>query len=77
MLEAMELASVIAEANSDVSEVFVKTQRMNELLEAFASCSKALAIWTSDMKGGSQSASKKMRETGWSRELWSIKPSES
>lgn len=74
LLECMELAAVIAEKDSDVAQEFIKSGRMKELLESFASCSKALAIWTSDTKKGSQTSSKKMRELGWSRELWSIKP---
>ncbi|KXX79755.1 Nucleoporin NUP84 [Madurella mycetomatis] len=73
LLECMELAAVIAEKGSDVAQEFMKCNRMKELLEAFTSCSKALAIWTSDKKG-SQTNSKKIREMGWSRELWSIKP---
>jgi nuclear pore complex protein Nup107 len=75
LLECMELAAVIAEKGSDVAHEFLKSGRMKELVEAFASCSKALAIWTSDTKKGSKTTdSKKMRELGWSRELWSIKP---
>lgn len=73
LLECMDLAAVIAEKNSDVAHEFLRSGRMKELVEAFASCSKALAIWTSDNKKGSQTSSKKMRELGWSRELWSIK----
>jgi nuclear pore complex protein Nup107 len=73
LLECMELAAVIAEKGSDVAIELVKCGRMKELVEAFASCSKALAIWTSDKKA-SQTNSKKLREMGWSRELWSVKP---
>jgi nuclear pore complex protein Nup107 len=71
----MELAAVVAAPdNSDVAGVLVSTGRMKELVESFASCSKALAIWTSDMKKGPGASSKKNREMGWSRELWSVKP---
>ncbi|KAL2018947.1 hypothetical protein VTK56DRAFT_10241 [Thermocarpiscus australiensis] len=73
LLECMELAAVIAEKGSDVAQEFLRCGRMKELVEAFASCSKALAIWTSEKKG-SQTNSKKIREMGWSRELWSVKP---
>ena len=73
LLECMELAAVVADKNSDVAVEFVRCGRMKELVDAFASCSKALAIWTTEKKG-SQSGSKKLREMGWSRELWSIKP---
>jgi nuclear pore complex protein Nup107 len=64
LLECMELAAVIAEKGSDVAQEFMRSNRMKELVEAFASCSKALAIWTSDKKG-SQTNSKKIREMGW------------
>jgi nuclear pore complex protein Nup107 len=64
LLECMELAAVIAEKDSDVAREFLRCGRMKELVEAFASCSKALAIWTSDKKG-SQTNSKKIREMGW------------
>ncbi|KAK3310350.1 nuclear pore protein 84/107 [Chaetomium strumarium] len=73
LLECMELAAVIAEKGSDVAQEFMRCGRMKELVEAFASCSKALAIWTSDKKA-SQANSKKIREMGWSRELWSVRP---
>lgn len=64
LLECMELAAVIAEKDSDVAKEFLRCGRMKELVEAFASCSKALAIWTSDKKGP-QTNSKKIRELGW------------
>ncbi|KAL2290858.1 hypothetical protein FJTKL_14812 [Diaporthe vaccinii] len=75
MLEAMELAATIAGNESDIAALFVKTGRMKELVEAFASCSKALAIHSADHKKGSHTSAKKMREMGWSRELWTVKPS--
>jgi nuclear pore complex protein Nup107 len=73
LLECMELASVIAEKDSDIAACFVKANRMKELVESFASCSKALAIVTGEKKGGA-STSKKLREMGWSRDLWSVRP---
>ncbi|CAK7231152.1 Nucleoporin nup84 [Sporothrix bragantina] len=74
LLECMELAAVVAAPDNDIAGVLVATGRMKELVESFASCSKALAIWTSDMKKGPGASSKKNREMGWSRELWSVKP---
>lgn len=72
----MDLAAVIAEKDSDIAALFVKTGRMKELVEAFASASKALAIWTVDnKKASSHSSAKKMREMGWTRELWNVKTS--
>jgi nuclear pore complex protein Nup107 len=73
-MECMELAAEIADKDSDVVSLFVRAGRMKELLEGFASASKALAIWTGEKKGSSQATTKKNRELGWSRELWSVKP---
>ncbi|KAI5462992.1 nuclear pore protein 84/107 [Mariannaea sp. PMI_226] len=73
LLECMELAATIAERNSDLSTVFVAAGRMKELVEAFAACSKALAISTGE-KRAVGSGNKKLREMGWSRDLWSVKP---
>ncbi|KAM5356291.1 hypothetical protein ACJ41O_002937 [Fusarium nematophilum] len=73
LLECMELAAIIAERSSDLSTSFVAAGRMKELVEGFAACSKALAISTSE-KRTAGSSSKKLREMGWSRDLWSVKP---
>ncbi|KAF7545620.1 hypothetical protein G7046_g9522 [Stylonectria norvegica] len=73
LLECMELAAVIAERSSDLSPAFVAAGRMKELVEVFAACSKALAITTGE-KRAAGSSSKKLREMGWSRDLWSVKP---
>jgi nuclear pore complex protein Nup107 len=72
LLEAMELAALIAKKDSSVQAVLMKCGRMKELVEGFAGCSKALAISSSEKKGAGAS-SKKMREVGWTRELWSVK----
>ncbi|KAI1325254.1 nuclear pore protein 84/107 [Xylariaceae sp. FL0255] len=72
LLECMELASVIAKKDADIAAVLMKAGRMKEIVEGFANCSKALAISGSEKKGPGAS-SKKMRENGWTRELWSVK----
>ncbi|KAK1639000.1 nuclear pore protein 84/107 [Colletotrichum phormii] len=71
-LECMELAATIAEKGSDVAECFTKAKRMKELVECFAACSKALAVASGEKKAAN-SSSKKLREMGWSRDLWSVK----
>ncbi|KAK2002863.1 hypothetical protein LX36DRAFT_707547 [Colletotrichum falcatum] len=71
-LECMELAATIAEKESDVAECFMKANRMKELVESFAACSKALAIASSEKKAAG-SSSKKLREMGWTRDIWSVK----
>lgn len=72
LLECMELAAVVARKDSDVAAVLMKSGRMKEIVEGFANCSKALAISGSEKKGPG-SSSKKLREMGWTRELWSVK----
>ncbi|KAH6660231.1 nuclear pore protein 84/107 [Truncatella angustata] len=73
LLEAMELAALIAEKDSDVAGVMMKSDRMTELVQAFANCSKALAINSEDKRRTGSASNKKFREMGWSKELWSIK----
>lgn len=75
LLECMELASVVADKNSDIAACFVEARRMKELVEAFALCSKALAVCAADKKPAGAS-SKKIREAGWSRDLWSVRSEE-
>ncbi|PKS11845.1 hypothetical protein jhhlp_001139 [Lomentospora prolificans] len=72
LLESMELSTIIADKDSDIAACFIQTRRMKELVESFASSSKALAVMTGDKKVAG-STSKKMRETGWTRNLWSVK----
>ena len=72
LLECMELAAIIAERSSDLSISFMDAGRMKELVEAFAAVSKALAISTGE-KRATGASSKKLREMGWSRDLWSVK----
>ena len=73
LLECMDLAATIADKDaSDVADLFVKCGRMKELLESFASCSKALAVLSEEKKKHPGSTSKKLKEMGWSRELWSV-----
>ncbi|KAI5919513.1 nuclear pore protein 84/107 [Camillea tinctor] len=75
LLECMELSSIIAKKDADVAAVLMKSGRMKEIVEGFANCSKALAISGNEKKpvGGS---SKKLREMGWSRDLWAVKQHE-
>lgn len=72
LLECMELAAKIADSESDLKDAFSEARRMTELVEAFAACSKALAVATGD-KRPSGAGSKRQRESGWSRDLWSVK----
>ncbi|RDA86009.1 hypothetical protein CP532_4855, partial [Ophiocordyceps camponoti-leonardi (nom. inval.)] len=72
LLESMDLAVTISQSDSDLARSFVEAGRMRELVEAFAACSRALATAKSD-KRAAGSSSKRMRQLGWSRDLWSVK----
>ena len=72
LLECMQLAALVTEEGSDLEGTFVQAKRVKELLEAFAACSKALAINTGE-KRATGPGSKRVREMGWSRDLWSVK----
>ncbi|QSZ30382.1 hypothetical protein DSL72_004905 [Monilinia vaccinii-corymbosi] len=74
-LRSMDLATVIAGEDSDLLELFSKTGRMPELVNALASASKQLLIASSKTKRSSTAQnSKKMKERGWTTELWNVKP---
>lgn len=75
LLEAMDLAAIIAGKDSDLVDVFLKTDRMKELVEAFASCSKALAVHGADSRKEGRASAKKIKEMGWSKDLWAVKSS--
>jgi len=69
----MDLSALVAVEDSDLLDVFLKTGRMQELVEAFALASKSLLLVTS-AKQSTGSRSKKTRAKGWTQELWSVKP---
>lgn len=73
LMECMDLCALVAAEDSDLLELFVKTGRLQEVVEAFAQASKALLIATSSRQGTS-SRSKKMKVRGWTQELWTVKP---
>jgi nuclear pore complex protein Nup107 len=72
-LECMELSTIIAAEDSDLAEMFVKKGRMKELVEAFADNSRALLQANTSGKSRTGTTSKKLRNLGWTRELWDIK----
>ena len=73
LLECMNLASVVSETKSDLEATFVEAKRVRELLEALAASSRALAIVTGEKRAAGPGG-KKLREKGWSRDLWLVKP---
>jgi len=70
-MECMDLSALIAAEDSDSLDLFIKTGRMQELVEAFAHAGKTLLVITS-IKGGSGSRSKKLRIKGWTPDLWTV-----
>lgn len=72
LLESMNLATLVSEKDGDLESTFVRAKRVKELLEAFTASSKALAMATGEKRAAGTS-SKKLRELGWSRDLWSVK----
>ena len=73
LMECMEISALVAEEGSDLLDLFVKTGRMQELIDVIASASKALLLITSE-KQSQGSRSKKIRVKGWTQEIWSVKP---
>ncbi|THV48960.1 hypothetical protein BGAL_0218g00020 [Botrytis galanthina] len=75
LMVSMDLATIIAAEDSDLLELFSKTGRMPELVNALASSSKELLVMSSKSKRSTTSKnSKKMKERGWTTELWNVKP---
>ena len=72
-LECMELSTIIAAEDSDLADMFVKKGRMKELVAAFADNSRALLQANTPGKSRTGTTSKKLRNLGWTRELWDIK----
>jgi len=71
-MECMDLSTVIADADSDLLNLFLETGRLQELVEALAKASKTLLLATSAKPNGG-SKSKLLRLKGWSQELWNVK----
>jgi nuclear pore complex protein Nup107 len=67
----MDLATIIAAEGSDLADLFLKTGRMEELVAALAGDSTSLLYSTGPDKSQNK-PSKKIREKGWTRDLWRI-----
>lgn len=72
LLHCMELSAIVAKRDSDLAPTIVEGGRMKELVEALAACSKSLAIATGEKRGTGR-GDKKLRDMGWSRDVWSVK----
>ncbi len=69
----MDLATVIAAEDTDLTDLFMKTGRLPELVQALAGNSISL-LWSTGPGKSRPGQSKKLRERGWTRDVWSIKP---
>jgi len=72
LLESINLSTIIAADDTDLAEIFVKKHRIEELVQAFAYDSIALLEATGPGRG-KKGTSKKLKELGWTREIWEIK----
>jgi nuclear pore complex protein Nup107 len=72
LMECMDLSALIAEEGSDLLDIFIKTGRAQELVEAFAHAGKTLLVTTS-IKGSTGARSKKLRAKGWTPDIWSVR----
>jgi nuclear pore complex protein Nup107 len=73
LLECMDLATIITERDADLEAAFVEAKRVRELLEAFAVSSKALAMAPGERTGApTKAGAKKLREKGWTRDIWAV-----
>ena len=73
-LECMDLSTIIAAEDSDLADLFLRKDRMKELVAAFAENSRALLFANIPGKSRTGSNSKKLRTLGWARDIWSVKP---
>ncbi|PBP22516.1 hypothetical protein BUE80_DR006503 [Diplocarpon rosae] len=71
LMECMDISALIAEENSDLLDVFMRTGRLRDLVDKLASASKDLVLRTSD-RGFHGSRSKKLRLKGWTPDLWTL-----
>ncbi|KAI9732472.1 MAG: Nucleoporin nup84 [Claussenomyces sp. TS43310] len=72
LLESINLSTIIAAEDSDLADMFVKKGRMEELVQTFAEDSTALLEATGPGRG-KKGTSKKLKELGWTRDIWDIK----
>ena len=71
MTKSMDLATVVAsETNAELADAFVKTGRMEELVRAFATSSKAMIAMS--QTGDKPRANKKRGWKGESIKIWDV-----
>ncbi|KAH8592421.1 107-domain-containing protein [Bisporella sp. PMI_857] len=74
LMETMELSTLIADEDSDLLALFVKLKRLPELVDVLTIASKALLITNAGQKKQTGSKGKKLRQRGWTPDIWSVKP---
>ena len=71
--ECLELCAVIGAEISDILSCFSQSERLPELVEAFASSSKAIAK-SNEVKGVKTSEEKRRAGSGETLAIWHVKP---
>jgi len=72
LLESMDLATVIADDKNKLSELFVESGRMEELVGALADSSQSV-VEGRELHGKHAGVTKrKTREMGWSLGIWGV-----
>lgn len=72
LMICMNISTQIAEEDSDLLALFVKTRKIEELVDKLAAASKDLLLLTAS-RPTQGSRSKKLRMKGWTQDLWSVK----
>ncbi|EPQ65661.1 Bgt-1967 [Blumeria graminis f. sp. tritici] len=73
LLVAMEVSSILADDDSDTLDLFVKTNRLQDMIDNLARVCKSLVISSSgEQKHASRT--KRMKRRGWNIESWDVKP---
>ncbi|KAJ5047115.1 uncharacterized protein L3040_002958 [Drepanopeziza brunnea f. sp. 'multigermtubi'] len=73
LMTCMDISTVIAEEDSDLLALFVKTGKIQELVDKLAAASKDLLLLTAS-RPNQGSRSKKLKMKGWTPDLWTVKP---
>jgi len=74
LMECMDLSTTIADEDSDVLALFVKLNRLPELVEALAKASKTLLLVNAGQRKQTGSKGKKLRQKGWTTGIWNVEP---
>jgi len=74
LMECMDLSTIIADEDSDILALFIKLNRLPELVEALAKASKTLLLVNAGQRKQTGSKGKKLRQKGWTTSIWNVEP---